>query len=106
MLNYQSTSFHDALYVREALGLRRIPVAEVNWLGDGDFEDAPEGGWEIEARVRSTRPSAPARVRPLGGGRAEVELAAAEQGVAPGQACVFYAPEGTRVFGGGWITRG
>lgn len=91
---------------REALGLRRIPVAEVNWLGDGDFEDAPEGGWEIEARVRSTRPSAPARVRPLGGGRAEVELAAAEQGVAPGQACVFYAPEGTRVFGGGWITRG
>ena len=90
---------------REALGLRRIPVAEVNWLGDGAFEDAPEGGWEIEARVRSTRPSAPARVRPLGGGRAEVELAAAEQGVAPGQACVFYAPEGTRVLGGGWITR-
>src|SRR4029079_852044 len=25
MLNYQSTSFHDALYVREALGLRRAP---------------------------------------------------------------------------------
>lgn len=91
---------------REALGLRRIPLAEINWLGDGALEDAPEGGWEIEARVRSTRPSAPARLRPLGGGRAEVELAAAEQGVAPGQACVFYAPEGSRVLGGGWITRG
>ncbi|MEE3099016.1 MAG: aminomethyltransferase beta-barrel domain-containing protein, partial [Pseudomonadota bacterium] len=24
---------------------------------------------------------------------------------APGQACVFYAPDGTRVLGGGWITR-
>jgi ethanolamine ammonia-lyase large subunit len=31
MLNYQSTSFHDALYVREALGLRRAPEFE-RWL--------------------------------------------------------------------------
>jgi ethanolamine ammonia-lyase large subunit len=31
MLNYQSTSFHDALYVREALGLKRAPEFEV-WL--------------------------------------------------------------------------
>jgi ethanolamine ammonia-lyase large subunit len=31
MLNYQSTSFHDALYLREALGLRRAPEFEV-WL--------------------------------------------------------------------------
>jgi tRNA-specific 2-thiouridylase len=90
---------------REALGVRRVPVAEVNWLGDAGFAEAPDGGWEVEARVRSTRPAAPARVRPLGGGRAEVELAAAERGVAPGQACVFYAPKGTRVLGGGWITR-
>jgi ethanolamine ammonia-lyase large subunit len=40
MLNYQSTSFHDALYVREALGLRRAPEFE-EWLkrmglADGD----------------------------------------------------------------------
>ncbi len=90
---------------REALGVRRIRVEEVNWLGDDAFEAAPEGGWDLEVRVRSTRPSAPARVRPLSGGAAEVELAAAEQGVSPGQACVFYAPEGTRVLGGGWIAR-
>ncbi|HEX4329063.1 MAG TPA: ethanolamine ammonia-lyase subunit EutB [Burkholderiales bacterium] len=32
MLNYQSTSFHDALYVREALGLKRAPEFEA-WLG-------------------------------------------------------------------------
>jgi ethanolamine ammonia-lyase large subunit len=31
MLNYQSTSFHDALYVRESLGLRRAPEFEA-WL--------------------------------------------------------------------------
>ncbi|GLS44479.1 ethanolamine ammonia-lyase subunit EutB [Methylobacterium brachythecii] len=31
MLNYQSTSFHDALYVREVLGLRRAPEFET-WL--------------------------------------------------------------------------
>ena len=31
MLNYQSTSFHDALYVRQVLGLRTAPEFEV-WL--------------------------------------------------------------------------
>lgn len=31
MLNYQSTSFHDALYVREVLGLKRAPEFEL-WL--------------------------------------------------------------------------
>jgi len=31
MLNYQSSSFHDALYLREALGLKRAPEFEA-WL--------------------------------------------------------------------------
>jgi len=31
MLNYQSTSFHDALYLREVLGLKRAPEFE-DWL--------------------------------------------------------------------------
>jgi ethanolamine ammonia-lyase large subunit len=31
MLNYQSTSFHDSLYLRETLGLRRAPEFE-DWL--------------------------------------------------------------------------
>ncbi|WP_230368893.1 ethanolamine ammonia-lyase subunit EutB [Paludibacterium denitrificans] len=31
MLNYQSTSFHDALYVREVLGLKRAPEFD-DWL--------------------------------------------------------------------------
>jgi len=90
---------------REALASRTVTVAEVNWLGDGDFEAAPEGGWEVAVRVRSTRPPKPARLHPAGPSRARVELLAPEEGVAPGQACVFYAAEGTRVLGGGWISR-
>jgi ethanolamine ammonia-lyase large subunit len=31
MLHYQSTSFHDALYLREVLGLRPAPEFE-QWL--------------------------------------------------------------------------
>ncbi|MGF1658007.1 MAG: tRNA 2-thiouridine(34) synthase MnmA [Rubrimonas sp.] len=91
---------------REALRTRRIALREVNWLGDGDFGAAPSGGWDAEVRVRSTRPPAPARILPTGPASAEVVLADGEEGVAPGQACVFYAPEGDRVLGGGWIVRG
>jgi tRNA-specific 2-thiouridylase len=47
------------------------------------------------------RPPVPARVIPLEGGAARVELAAPEEAIAPGQACVFY--DGGRVLGGGWI---
>lgn len=90
---------------RDALASRSLTVGEVNWLGDDDFETAPAEGWEVAVRVRSTRPPKPARVHPLGGARARVELLGPEEGVAPGQACVFYAPEGTRVLGGGWIRR-
>ena len=39
MLNYQSTSFHDALYLREALGLRRAPEFEA-WLEATGLADA------------------------------------------------------------------
>jgi tRNA-specific 2-thiouridylase len=91
---------------RAALASRTVPVTEVNWLGDAPFEAAPEGGWEAAVRVRSTRPPKPARLHPEGPGRARVELLDPEEGVAPGQACVFYAPEGARVLGGGWIARG
>ncbi|MEM8567934.1 MAG: ethanolamine ammonia-lyase subunit EutB, partial [Bacteroidota bacterium] len=31
MLNYQSTSFHDQIYIRQLLGLRHAPEFEV-WL--------------------------------------------------------------------------
>ena len=89
---------------KAALATRTVPVREVNWLGDAPFDSRPE--WHLEVKLRSTRPPAPAIIRPLGGGEAEVELLSPEQGVSPGQACVFYDPDSTRVFGGGWIWKG
>ena len=55
-------------------------------------------------RVRSTRAPQLAWLRAVEGGF-EVELVAGEEGVSPGQACVFYdAPSGqARVLGGGFI---
>lgn len=81
---------------RDALGRTRIRLRGVNWLGGDEAMPAA-----MEVRVRSTRPPKPARVTLLPGGAAEVVLDAAEEGVAPGQACVFY--RGERVLGGGWI---
>ena len=48
MLNYQSTSFHDALYVRDLFGLRRAPEFD-DWLvrtglADADFRLAGNAG--------------------------------------------------------------
>ena len=61
-------------------------------------------GIEMFVRVRSTRPPQPAWLRATDGGY-EIELVAGEEGVSPGQACVFYdAPSGqARVLGGGFI---
>jgi tRNA-specific 2-thiouridylase len=55
-------------------------------------------------RVRSTRAPQPAWLRAVDDGYV-VELVAGEEGVSPGQACVFYdAPAGqARVLGGGFI---
>ncbi|MEM6664280.1 MAG: tRNA 2-thiouridine(34) synthase MnmA [Pseudomonadota bacterium] len=90
---------------KEALATRRVPINGINWLGGSAFDDVPDGGHEVAVKVRSTRPPTPARLHPRGNG-AEVELLTPEEGVAPGQACVFYAPEGSRVLGGGWIEKG
>lgn len=89
---------------KAALATRVIPVREINWLGDAPLTARPE--WHVMARVRSTRAPREAIIRPLSATTAEVELIAPEDGVSPGQACVFYATEGSRVLGGGWIWRG
>jgi len=89
---------------KEMLATRRVPVREVNWIGDGGFTDTAER--EISVKVRSTRAPSEAILRPLSETEAEVELLSPEEGVSPGQACVFYATGGTRVLGGGWIWRG
>ncbi|MDA9789397.1 tRNA 2-thiouridine(34) synthase MnmA [Amylibacter sp.] len=95
---------HVIVGPKEALATRTVPVREINWLGDEPFESREE--WHVSVRVRSTRSPKEAIVRPLSATSAEVDLLSAEEGVAPGQACVFYETEGTRIWGGGWIWRG
>jgi tRNA-specific 2-thiouridylase len=89
---------------REALRTDRIVLREVNWIGDGALDAAVGSGLEVFVRVRSTRAPQPAWLRGANG-QYEVELVAGEEGVSPGQACVFYdAPAGqARVLGGGFI---
>ena len=84
---------------REALRTRTVMLRDVNWL------IAPAASLECSVKVRSMRPPVPARVTKLHDGAAMVELLAPEHSVAPGQACVFYERDGTRVLGGGWIVR-
>jgi tRNA-specific 2-thiouridylase len=60
----------------------------------------------VFVKVRSTRPPQPAWLHD-GADGIEVDLVDGEDGVSPGQACVFYdAPDGqARVLGGGFIKR-
>jgi tRNA-uridine 2-sulfurtransferase len=95
---------------REALRRSRMQLRDVNWIGDSAIDQALADGREVFVKVRSTRPPQPAWLRrsaaAAGGiGGIEVELAGGEDGVSPGQACVFYdAPDGqSRVLGGGFI---
>lgn len=83
---------------REALARARIHLDEVNWLGD-----APANDLSIRARIRSTGEPAAAKLTLKENGLADIVLAEAEEGVSPGQACVFYGLEDDRVLGGGWI---
>ena len=80
---------------RDALGTRNITVRQVNWLAD------PFEAEDCTVKVRSMRAAVPARVIHGDGSTASVELAEAEEAIAPGQACVFY--KGDRLLGGGWI---
>jgi tRNA-specific 2-thiouridylase len=101
---------------REALRISSMRLRDVNWLGDGTLDEALADeprpdlspsvgvGREIFVKVRSTRAPQPAWLRHCVGG-VEVELVAGEDGVSPGQACVFYDAQAgqARVLGGGII---
>src|SRR5262249_51085772 len=108
---------------RESLYACWIALRDVNWLAD---EPIPPGGMPMAVRVRSTPPLRPATLFATADGashgvgdgtshetrhgptnQASVLLRDGEYGVAPGQACVFYASTAARarVLGGGWIER-
>jgi tRNA-specific 2-thiouridylase len=85
---------------REALGISAFSLRDVNWLGD---DQVLRDGVKITVKVRNSFRPAPATVRGGDDGRAHVILDHPVDGVAPGQACVFYDEE--RLLGGGWILR-
>ena len=89
---------------RHCLRTRHISLRDVNWLGDEPLEDVAGHGKDVLARIRSSGPLQQATLRVSASG-IEVELAHGEDGVSPGQACVFYAADerGERLLGGGWI---
>jgi tRNA-specific 2-thiouridylase len=96
---------HVVVGPREALRTSRMQLRDVNWIGEDTIDHALCAGWhEVFVKVRSTRPPQPAWLS-RGAHGIEVDLVVGEDGVSPGQACVFYdAPEGqARVLGGGII---
>jgi len=92
---------------RSALGVAAVRVDEVNWLGDEPLDEAVANEREIYVKVRSTRAPVPGHLARAADGTLNVHLHNSEEGVAPGQACVFYedGSAGTRMLGGGVIRR-
>jgi len=88
----------NAVVVGDARELEAAGLAgeRLHWIGP-----PPAGPVEATVRIRSRHAGVEALVRPRPGGRVEVDFAAPQRGVAPGQAAVFY--RGTRVLGGCWI---
>lgn len=89
---------------REDLRTHRIRLRDVNWIGEGTIDELSPAGREVFVKVRSTRAPQRGLLRHDASG-IEVDLFDGEEGVSPGQACVFYdAAEGqARVLGGGFI---
>ncbi len=70
----------------------------LHWINPPADPAAPV---EATVCIRSRHPGVASRVRPLPGGRCEIDFATPQRGVAPGQAAVLY--DGDRVLGGCWI---
>ena len=87
---------------REALLEHDLVLRDVNWLGC----QASDQEMDVFARIRSTRPPAPARLV-MQAGNAHIHFPQGEYGISPGQACVLYdgVGAGSQVLGGGFISK-
>jgi len=87
---------------RENLGKRNIFLDKLNLL-----VEKKEFQTDIFVKVRSTGKLLDARINFTKQNNAEVNLKTSEDGISPGQACVFYNKDslGYKVLGGGWITK-
>ena len=100
VLRLEPDSHRVVVGPREALQETQLTINEMNWIGGGSV---PADGVTGQVKLRSTQAPLSARLVPLAGDRAAVELANPAEAVAPGQACVLY--DGDRLLGGGWIER-
>lgn len=92
---------------RQALETVSLLLKGVNWLGDETLAEAAAGERALYVRVRSSQPTQPAILTCEEDGSIKVIFAEGQQGIAAGQACVFYADgsDEARVLGGGTIVR-
>jgi tRNA-specific 2-thiouridylase len=92
---------------RQALETAALILKGVNWLGDEPLEQAAAAARAVHVRVRSSQPTQPAILTSAEDGSIKVILSEGQQGIAAGQACVFYADGGdaARVLGGGTIVK-
>ena len=90
---------------REALKRKKIWLEDINWLGKGEYNKNLDG-FQLRVKVRSTRSPVLATFL-LEGDEIIVELDQPDEGISPGQACVFYSSESSakRTLGGGWIVK-
>jgi len=92
---------------RAALRTADLLLKNTNWLGDEPFAEATAGGLSLHVRVRSSQAPRPAMLFAGADGASRVVLEDGEDGVAVGQACVFYSngDDRARLLGGGFIAR-
>jgi tRNA-uridine 2-sulfurtransferase len=92
---------------RDCLRTKGLMLKNTNWLGDEPLLDASGDGLSVYVRVRSSQPPQPAVLFAEGQDAVRVVLTDGEDGVAVGQACVFYedGSEEARLLGGGFIAR-
>jgi len=85
---------------REKLGKKNININKMNLLVDKKKLEK-----NILVKVRSTGKLLSANINLKGDNSAEIHLKNFEDGISPGQACVFYDldNQGHKVLGGGWI---
>ncbi len=86
---------------KSSLKINKIILRELNILGSPeDFKK------EVKIKVRSTGKLLRANVK-INSTKAEVNIIGGENGISPGQACVFYLNDrtGDKVLGGGWIDK-
>lgn len=78
----------------------RLIAGQINTLA---WEQIPEGGIRVEAKIRYKDTQEPAMLRPLTDGMAEIVFDQPKRAVTPGQSVVFYS--GDDLLGGGIIER-